>query len=718
MKMLMNNSFNVLTILEFPKAPKLKLSRQIIDGQETWDDRQFYCSGELGPEGTLTIEWTINGTFVPLLSDNDTDNDVAFIKVDRIDHQTSTCNNEVAIPFAFKTAYVNSELHGKRLRCKTSPSAGLGLDVLYSNEEEIKVINSSFCKERDDGYYNHPFHCNLYIQCYSTNIAGMHECQDRNCWDASDGVCKQCDQLVVGCQGEVTTTTPDPTLEQINCLPLQISVLNDTRPNDVYCSLVNVEQINILNITKNGNLLQSIHSPSGIHTFGDFISASVATGAINVTFGTAFCEDEGKYLIELNNDTRAEFSLRVVSNAEIPILNITSRPKLNQILKLTCAAILGRGPGGRERTQVVLQRRKNSAPFEEYGTTHMSDCSTSPCVCFVEAEYLVLLTDSWNETDVRCALKNTSTNVIEEDLTSSESRIILGDTEIYFTDVNKTATVGTPVELICKLQNGQGDQGVKITRTSDNLNCAVDSNMNQIHCDVGYSVSSDMSGDLQVVIITIESMSCIDESEYHCTAVKDSSSYASLRLMAQADPKEPILFMPMTTVENIPTPYTQVDNLWCIANIGSDTNRVVQIEIQRSSESEFSVFNLKTAEPLDTTPGNCEINVTITYKGIKFDNSYNNSKIRCSVYQNSSSTEPMVSSPMYNVTLLPESICNEVTNTELVLRYPFSYLGSCRKYVRCLASGLIYVRECGSTLCPVITNNGTTYVCDYGCSSC
>ncbi|XP_052783270.1 uncharacterized protein LOC128219502 [Mya arenaria] len=572
-----------LDAFELPTAPTLKLSRQIIDGQGTWGDRLFYCSGELGPEGALTIELTKNGTFLPLLTVNDTDNDVAFIRKDNIVQQTSTCNNEVTIPFAFKAAHVNSKLHGKRLRCKTSPLAGLGLDVLYSNEEEIKVVNSSFCLGKEDGYHSHPFHCNLYIQCDSNGISGMHSCQDNNCWDASDKQCKQCDQLAVVCQ-----------VEEINCFPEQVPVYNGTRPGDVYCSLVNVEQIHILNISKNGNLLRSIPSPLGIHNFGQFIRLSVNTDAINVTFGTASCEDEGEYSIELSNETRTEFFVWVVSNAEMPILNVISPPKLNQNLKMTCTAMLGRGLGRTERTQVVLQRRKNGEAFEEYEATHMSDCTTSPCVCFVEAEYSVLLTDSWNETDVRCALKNTSTNLIEEDLTSSISTLILGDT-----------------------------------------------------------VSSEMSGDHQVVILTIESMGCIDESEYHCTAVKDPLTYASLRLEAQADPKELIISMPLTTVENIPTPYTTVDYLWCLANIGSDINRVVQIEIQKSSDSKFNALNLKTAETTGTTSENCEINVTITYKGIKFDNSYNNSKARCSVYQNSSSTDPIVFSQVYDVTLLP-----------------------------------------------------------------
>ncbi|WAR28884.1 hypothetical protein MAR_014588 [Mya arenaria] len=276
-----------------------------------------------------------------------------------------------ALSLVPRAAHVNSKLHGKRLRCKTSPLAGLGLDVLYSNEEEIKVVNNN------------------------------------NCWDASDKQCKQCDQLAVVCQ-----------VEEINCFPEQVPVYNGTRPGDVYCSLVNVEQIHILNISKNGNLLRSIPSPLGIHNFGQFIRLSVNTDAINVTFGTASCEDEGEYSIELSNETRTEFFVWVVSNAEMPILNVISPPKLNQNLKMTCTAMLGRGLGRTERTQVVLQRRKNGEAFEEYEATHMSDCTTSPCVCFVEAEYSVLLTDSWNETDVRCALKNTSTNLIEEDLTN------------------------------------------------------------------------------------------------------------------------------------------------------------------------------------------------------------------------------------------------------------------------------------------------------------
>ena len=85
----------------------------------------------------------------------------------------------------------------------------------------------------------------------------------------------------------------------------------------------------------------------------------------------------------------------------------------------------------------------------------------------------------------------------------------------------------------------------------------------------------------------------------------------------------------------------------------SDT-RVQRIEVKLQGDVEFLPFTLKTPEsPAAPSEGPCTLNKAIAYRSISFPAVYNASIVRCSVYEDESSTSPLVSSAEIPIYLLP-----------------------------------------------------------------
>ncbi|XP_052784464.1 sushi, von Willebrand factor type A, EGF and pentraxin domain-containing protein 1-like isoform X2 [Mya arenaria] len=487
---------------------------------------------------------------------------------------------------------------------------------------------------------------------------------------------------------------------------------------------------------KNGETIFSVWNDTGsvrvtdeisIHTYTAFHSLE-STFEFGLNISSIICDDAGIYIceVEAGNFTivkSANASVSLTGNATIPNISAPEFMNAGHGGEIKCTGNVGLNENGLtgNLSLVVTTGEMSNTDTQEINPQ---------CDGYVEAVFMApTFPSNITEVTVRC-----ETSTVEgPPLVSSNRTIEIRSSYVAFPTSSYLLKIGQPGNIVCDVANIDNWTAVVISKPNDADFVKVfpdgaNNLQNGSNVDLSHSNLTDTA---VKVVVYFNNVSCSDapmESgtiNYTCTALNGDVVLGqdTTKITFQMDPNEPILSIPLTTVENIPTPYTALDYLWCLANVGSDTNRVVQIEIQRSGESEFSAFNLTMPEPPETTSRNCEINVTVTYKQINFDNSYNNSKIRCSVYQNASSTDPMVSSPVYDVTLLPESICDEVTNTTnttLYLPYPYSYPGSCRKHVECSfneTSVSIYARECDSDICPVFDDNGTIFNCD-NCIGC
>lgn len=124
------------------EKPTLVLSRQIIEDQETWRDRPFSCSGQLGyPHGSLEIQSNIYGNFTTILSiTNDSNNFVATVG----DWSTTgpVCESVQSVDFGLKSSAVTKRLHNTKLRCVIVPSSDVEGQAPVYSEEIIKVVDS------------------------------------------------------------------------------------------------------------------------------------------------------------------------------------------------------------------------------------------------------------------------------------------------------------------------------------------------------------------------------------------------------------------------------------------------------------------------------------------------------------------------------------------------------------------------------------------------
>lgn len=101
--------------------------------------------------------------------------------------------------------------------------------------------------------------------------------------------------------------------------------------------------------------------------------------------------------------------------------------------------------------------------------------------------------------------------------------------------------------------------------------------------------------------------------------------------------------LPATIVEGSKT--NDGEPLSCSAQLGypGGSLRTIRIEQRLAGESSFQPFSLANAVPTTTnSSGLCELNQTVEYKGLTFSNSYNNSVLRCSVYDSDNSQTPLV----------------------------------------------------------------------------
>lgn len=111
--------------------------------------------------------------------------------------------------------------------------------------------------------------------------------------------------------------------------------------------------------------------------------------------------------------------------------------------------------------------------------------------------------------------------------------------------------------------------------------------------------------------------------------------------------------LPITLRENQAT--FDLELLECTADLGYPYNYEadVRIEVRLAGSMEFEKFTLKAPETPEMSEGECQLNSTVKYRRIEFPSAYNDSTFRCSVYENQTSTTPLVTSEEKTILLLP-----------------------------------------------------------------
>ncbi|XP_053403777.1 uncharacterized protein LOC123554699 isoform X2 [Mercenaria mercenaria] len=281
-------------------------------------------------------------------------------------------------------------------------------------------------------------------------------------------------------------------------------------------------------------------------------------------------------------------------------------------------------------------------------------------------------------------------------------------TNIYFTSESETVQIGNRLQVECVLEGSSADWGAILTRNSKVLGeehvCNVSSsgigtcnfmNINGIG-------TTDANNSLTAAV-TINPVKCEDEGTYYCKSVSDSSLQASFTLSVIKPPSGGVLLsLPKRMVLG------QIEfneKVTCQANVGYPAGEI-RIEYSNNNFESYNTYSLGNAEPQTDSVKECSVNKTVAYKEHTFTESWNNTDIRCAVYNHTDITEPALVSDVQRILLIE----NDCPPTGLLYYYhPFN----CHYYILCF-TGVTFINDCGIN-CPYIKNTTLLgcMVCDF-----
>ncbi|XP_052218702.1 uncharacterized protein LOC127836255 [Dreissena polymorpha] len=695
-----------LNIERLPEEPRLTMSREIIHNKFTLGDRPFICEGQLGvPAGNLFIESDFQDEFKPFLDINNRNNSIGFIfKEETI---ANACGTYQKLYFAFHKADFTMNL--RKFRCSIKPSESLAnQNVKLSGVGTIKVVPDTWCQNvTSESIIEHPYLCHVGVSCDAKGaILGVPlGCKETQCFNVfAHTACPEC---TCNKQGPVTTTTTtvSPDAEQMYCTPQSVGNVRGERVN-VYCTLLNVNVILQLNVSKDGRTIRSEINASGlVQVAFPEMSLMISETSINITLIMTNCSVEDSYTISINNGTTGTFTTWLTENATSPSMSVAPKKWLNQPFSINCTGNVGRISGGAYRSKLYIQWGSQFQKDKLYGGVSPPICNDA-CQCTETIEIAITANGTWNNTEVRCIAVDNNDTIVSA---SGSETVVLSESVVSFTS-NTTAIVDKEKIVECRLKgifNSAQDIAI-ITRSSGDLVCEFNGEL-QGNCSTltGYSVSGYRDGDTLLMRLIIANMSCNDSGEYVCSSKSNTGAQAKTTLSVQRLPEIPQLTMSREIIHN---KFTRADLPFiCEGELGVPPGKLsIEIDIQNEFET-FLDLNNKTNSIAsifkeETIPASCGMYQKFYFGFQKADVSMNLRKFRCSI-------KPSLELPNGDVKYSEEGVIKVVPDTwcenrnETNIEHPYL----CHVGVVCNADGGIAgVPElCNKTQC----RNFTTYLC-------
>ncbi|XP_053403781.1 uncharacterized protein LOC123554697 isoform X2 [Mercenaria mercenaria] len=593
-----------------PEVPILEMSREIIENKFTLGDRLFYCKGDVGdPPGTIEVQSNFNGSYETFLAplpgiDNNT---IGWIVSNETD--SSECTNYKTIGFAFHT--VTIDMQYKRLRCTIRPSDKLTatMDDLF-DDKPINIVSDDICVGKA-GYVSHPYFCHLFVECDKTtdgHIVGVpvgcseseNECFDDEVVDGNP--CVECSSIG-GCN--ITGIKCDKTYAasykgetvSFTCDTQDFGEVRQISVNNYAAFEINVTEMTIP-VTKD-------------------VDVKVSEGSVILSFSNVSCNQEGDYVISLNNQTAITHSLVVISEPTEPNLSVPGIMTANQETKINCSGRIGRDKEGNNKAVIYLEvMPEQSSEFEEYSDHETRASSEEDCEISESVVFSITPGVSLNNSQVRCTAKN-DTGVVTY---SSPKLIVLQTPAMFCEPMLQARGIGESVLFICALKDITNITSVVVTKNSSTL-------INEVNVALPYK-KEDTPFTLTIpsvteVNMTFTAVSCEEEGDYDIMLNDAVSATLTLRVVSPAT--EPSLNKPSKVRLN------ERLEISCSGDIGRDqdgnaaTNMFLEVKFM--NESEFSIYN-KSVEQDPAVLENCRYTQTVRlifYPDVR----WNNSEVRC-----------------------------------------------------------------------------------------
>ncbi|XP_053403775.1 uncharacterized protein LOC128558464 [Mercenaria mercenaria] len=241
---------------------------------------------------------------------------------------------------------------------------------------------------------------------------------------------------------------------------------------------------------------------------------------------------------------------------------------------------------------------------------------------------------------------NSTCEVIDcEEFTPPECEVIPA---VYFSESATTAQIGDPVQLQCILVGTSPSSDIVISRNSaiqqGKEHVCNASQIGHINC----SFEESENGDKMTATISVDQVECKHEGTYYCESASNNSLSAAMNLSV-TNPAEGI---PMLTLQpEVITNWTVSEhNITCSANVGYPAGDL-RIEYRSDNFTSFEIFNLGIEETTEDI-ADCSVNKSIAFREFAYTEKFNNTEIRCAVYNHTNDTVPVQISNTKTVELI------------------------------------------------------------------
>ncbi|XP_045202508.2 uncharacterized protein LOC123555987 [Mercenaria mercenaria] len=695
----------VLSVQWKALATVLDPSSDMVENSIPWAGIGFetVCTGELGSQNaSIYLESNVDGEFKKIGSPSSSE------------FKLNECSNLATVNFNNK---YTADWNGTVIRCVIETEEEKLMDAEY-----VTVVPETLCNGLANGIQvPHPFDCRAWFTCGvgGRNITALRpnkDCQVDECYDVLDtSKCIPCDN-VGKCRRDpleeestpTTTTTPSPNSTYMVCGNLLTGAYDENM--EVTCSLNNID-IDLSNLTQSSvtiiadNSLGLIFDSSRDNLTSNSFTTATAneivldTSTITLKFVPLQCQHIGIYTFKYS-DVEGSSEVEVVANVSKPALS--KQPDQfyrNQEVQITCSVDVGRPKG----SLALKVKESGESKWTEVAEVTKSENETAKCTTFMSVTHVFYISGGMEGHQYICEATGANNDILESNLETIE----VSNPVVYFMRESETVQIGSSLQLECVIEGISAESGAILTRNSKVLGEEHVCNISSSGIVACSSMDTNGIGAVNAnnnltAVVTINPVRCEDEGTYYCQSVSDSSLQASFTLSAIKPPSGGVLLsLPTRMVLNL-AEYSE--KVTCDANVGYPAGEI-RIEYSKNNFESYDTYNIGTKEPETELKKECSINKTVSYKEHTFTESWNNTDIRCAVYNHTDVTEPMLVSDVQRIKLI-ENECPSTGYPEYY--HPFN----CHYYIRC-SEGAISVSDCGSKDCPNFVNTTMT-----GCTGC
>ncbi|KAK3601891.1 hypothetical protein CHS0354_041825 [Potamilus streckersoni] len=711
-----------MELLRKPLKPTLILNRDIVEGKRNGMELPFTCEGDVGyPPGRLELGSNSTNYFFPIIMNQTT----------TVSNESCQTKQKITFYYTFSRLWHEKEIHCSAMNNKSLESS----DVPPFDSQIVQVVPENYCQNRPDRSYYHPYNCSYYIDCINGSV-NIKECPQQQCFGLNEtsgcNVCEKatCALAVVASvcskpnSGEIVPLSDVRCSMYVNCADKMahecpgkecFNVKNNTCASwqplphckEIVCSASGVN-----NIGQNGTVICPIGDipvtsisvkviPDRSEGWEMFyvtrisglgvlqgnqeatlnLSGARPNQTLSIGLHPLLCHQIGQYIIKINNDTCGE--INITDKAEVPFIDVSNTTKENETLDIRC-----RGNVGAPLKEVFLEVQFfGSTSFQTFSAKNTTNVTLKDCDNERETNFTITATLNWNNSVVRCSVRN------EDNIMSSELRRIsivrqsisfeLSKSSVYIGDEN--------VSLTCKISHYAELRRVDILSEKEETGrteviATITTNSSYIDKSRMSLTEQKMNADSAILrTVFLSALVCQDKGRFYCIATGSRVSNETLQLYLLRKPLKPTLNLNKDIVEGkqnrLEEPFT------CEGDLGYPPGR---LELGSNSTDYF--YPIIASINVTISNETCQAHQKTTFY-YALSRRWHGKEIRCSAINSKSlGSDEIPPFDSHVVQVIPADYCQNRSHSSYFHPYNCSY------YIDCI-NGSVNIKECPAAQC-------------------